>query len=78
MLICLAIAGDLGVYIAMHDASFDSFDPLRPATLLPIIADRFCERHPQACEVLRDLADKFAAPYREPPRPERPTRLLPE
>jgi len=78
VVICLAIAGDLGVYIAMDDASFEAFDPLRPATLLPIVANRFCEHHPQACDTLRDLADKFVAPYRERPRPESPTDLLPE
>jgi hypothetical protein len=78
VLICLAIAGDLGVYIAMDDASFESFDPLRPATLLPIVANRFCEHRPLVCEVLRDLADTLAAPYRERPRPESPTDLLPE
>jgi hypothetical protein len=70
VVICLAIAGDLGVYIAMDDASFESFDPLRPATLLPIVANRFCEHRPRACDVLRDLADTLVAPYRERP----PTR----
>jgi hypothetical protein len=78
VLICLAIAGDLGVYIAMHNDSFESFDPLRPATLIPIVANRFCKHHPQACDVLRDLADTLVAPYRERPRPESPTDLLPE
>lgn len=78
LVICLAIAGDLGVYIALDDASFESFDPLRPATLLPIVANRFCEHHPQACEVLRDLVDTLVAPHRERPRLESPAALLPE
>jgi hypothetical protein len=78
VVICFAIAGDLGVYIAMDDASFESFDPLRPATLLPIVAKHFCEHRPQVCEVLRDLADTLAAPYRGRPRRESPTDLLPE
>ena len=78
VVICLAIAGELGVYLAMEDASLEAFDPLRPATLLPIVADRFCAHRPPVCEVLRDLADTLAAPYRGRPRPESPTDLLPE
>lgn len=77
-LICLGLLCDLGVYIATSDDSFDSFDPLRPATILPIIADRFRNLRDQVGEVLRDLVEGFSAPYRERMHRDLPTEPLPQ
>jgi len=78
LLICLGIVFDLSVYIATSDNSFESFDPLHPATLLPIVARRFRELHSQVREVLRDLVDESTAPYREQLTRSIPTDPLPE
>ncbi len=78
LLICLGIAFDLGVYLAASDDLFESFDPLHPATLLPIVANRFRELQPQVREVLRNLLDELAAPYREQLKRRIPTDPLPE
>jgi hypothetical protein len=66
LLICLGIAFDLGVYVATSDDSFGSFDPLRPATLLPIVASRLDALKFQLRELdVQAFLDEFAAPYRE-------------
>ena len=78
LLICLGLICDLGLYIAMSDDSFESFDPLHPATILPIIANRFRDLRDQVGEVLRDLVDGFAGPYRERMHRDLPTEPLPQ
>jgi len=66
LLICLGIAFDLGVYVATSDDSFGSFDPLRPATLLPIVASRLDALKFQLRELdVQAFLDEFAAAYRE-------------
>lgn len=78
LLICLGLIFDLGLYIASSDDSFGSFDPLRPSTLLPIIANRFRELHAQAGDALRGLVDDFTAPFRERVRRHFPAEPLPQ
>lgn len=78
ILICvlgLAVALDLAVFVAASDNAFESFDPFRPATLLPIVAGRFHALESQVRELdVRDLLGVLAAPYREPIRHESPTQ----
>jgi hypothetical protein len=76
LLICLGIAFDLSVYIATSDDAFDAFDPLHPATLLPILANRYRELHSQGRGWLRNLVDEFTAPFRERLRHEKPKESL--
>lgn len=78
LLICLAVAFDLGVYIAMSDDTFESFDPLQPATILPIAADRLREIRAQAREVLREIVKELAVPYRDLLPRRLPTEPLPQ
>lgn len=78
LVICLAIVFNLGVYIATSDESFATFDPLQPATILPIAADRFREIRAQAREMLRDLAEEIVAPYRELLQRRLPTEPSPQ
>ena len=61
----LAIACDLTVFIASSDDALETFDPLRPATLLPIMADRLHTLRTQVAAFVNDLVEEFAAPYRE-------------
>lgn len=54
-----------------------SFDPHRPAAFLPIAEIRFRELQSALSELVRDLVDEFAAPYREQLRRDGPTPSLP-
>ena len=78
ILVCLlglAIALDLAVFVGASDDAFDSFDPVHPATLLPIVASRLHALTSQVRELdVRELLDALAAPYREPIRHESPTQ----
>jgi len=76
ILVCLlglALAFDLVVYVASSDDSLESFDLLRPATLLPIVAGRLqvLKSQVRALDV-HDFFDALAAPYREQDRHEDP------
>jgi hypothetical protein len=61
----LAIVLDLAVLVATSDDMLESFDPLHPASLVPIVADRVHNLSAAAGELVRDLVDWFTAPYRE-------------
>ncbi len=68
ILVCvlgLALTLDLSVLIATSDDSLEAVDLRRPATLLPIVADRMHDVATAAGELMRDLVEWFAAPYRE-------------
>ncbi len=70
-LLGLAIGLDLAVFFAASNDNLESFDPLHPATLLPIVAGRLhaLESHVRELGVY-DLLDALAAPYRhESPTP---------
>lgn len=76
ILICvlgLAIVCDLGVYVATSADAFESFDPLHPATLLPIVLGRLQALRARVGDLVNDLVEEFAAPYRERIRHEYPT-----
>ena len=78
ILVCLlglALAFDLAVFVASSDDSLESFDPLRPATLLPIVAGRLhvLKSQIRALDV-HDFLDMLTAPYRRPNRFENPTQ----
>ncbi len=67
LLVCvlvLALALDLSVLIATSDDSLESIDPLHPATLLPIVANRMHNVGTAAGDLAHDLAIWVAAPYR--------------
>jgi hypothetical protein len=75
----LALAFDLGVFIASSDDAFDSFDPFHPATLLPIVAGRLHEVQLQVRELdVQHLFHLLAAPYRERLHRTLPTEALPQ
>jgi len=82
LLVCLmglALAFDLGVFIASSDDAFDSFDPFHPATVLPIIAGRLHEIQSQVRELdVEHLFAVLAAPYRERIQRTLPTEPLPQ
>jgi len=82
LLVCLmglALAFDLGVFIASSDDAFDSFDPFHPATVLPIIAGRLHEIQSQVRELdVQHLFAVLAAPYRERIQRNLPTETLPQ
>ena len=68
LLVCLlglALAFDLGVFIASSDDAVGTFDPLQPATLLPVIEYGLDALGAQAGEAVNDFVEWFAAPYRE-------------
>jgi hypothetical protein len=69
LLVCLlglAIALDLTVFVAASDHSLASFDPLHPATLLPIVTGRLHALRSQVRELdMREFFDALAAPYRK-------------
>ena len=69
LLVCLlglALAFDLGVFIASSDDAAGTFDPLQPATLLPIMAERLHTLRSQVGELdVRHFLDIFVTPYRE-------------
>jgi len=73
-LVCLAIALDLAVFVAESDDVLESFDPLHPATLLPIVAGRLHALQSQVRELdARPFLDVLAAPSLEQLRHEGPT-----
>jgi hypothetical protein len=73
-LLCLAIALDLAAFVGTSDDVFEPFDPLHPATLLPIVAGRLDAVKSQAGELdVQAFLDELAAPYREQLRHESPT-----
>jgi len=61
----LAITCDLAVLTASSDITLETFDPLHPATLLPIMADGLGALRAQAGEAVNDFVEWFTAPYRE-------------
>jgi hypothetical protein len=63
--LCLAIAADLGVYIATSDDARASFDPRRPATLLSIPANRARALRAQVSEAAKTLVTGFTAPVHD-------------
>jgi hypothetical protein len=63
--VVFAITCDLAVLIAVSDDAFETFDPLHPATLLPIVANGLHALRVQAGEAVNDLVKWFTAPYRE-------------
>lgn len=65
VLICLGLVFDLVVYIATFDKARRSFDPRHPATLLPIIANRYRDLRAQVYEAAKKLMTGFAAPVHE-------------
>ena len=74
-LLSLALAFDLAVFVASSDDALESFDPLQPATLLPIVAGRLHALKSQLRELdVRHFLDVLAAPYREPNRHENPNQ----
>jgi len=77
LLLCLlglAIAVDLGVFIARSDDALASFNPLRPATLVPIVASRLQALRSQVRELdVRDLFDALTGRYTESSRHDGPT-----
>jgi hypothetical protein len=77
IVICLGLVFDLGLYIASSDDAFATFDLRRPATILPIIANRYRELRAQVGDVVRGLVDGFAAPVRERAHRDAPAEALP-
>lgn len=74
-LLCCALALDLALFVSASDDAFESFDPFRPAALLPIVAGRVYTLESQGRALdARDLFDALAAPYREPAQQEIPTQ----
>ena len=65
-LLALAIAFDLAVFLSTYDDSLEPFDPLRPATLFPIVAARVHVLKSQVRELdIRHFVETVAAPYRK-------------
>ena len=76
LLVCLlgfAIAFDLVVFLSTFDDSLEPFDPLHPATLVPIVAARAPARNAAARAEYPPFFDALAAPYRERLQHESPT-----
>ena len=65
LVICLGIIFDLGLYIASSNENFSTFDPLHPATILPIITNRYRALRAQVYEAVERLVTGFAAPVHE-------------
>jgi hypothetical protein len=77
-LLGLAIALDLAAFVGTSDDVFEPFDPLHPATLLPIVAGRLDALKSQVRELdVQAVLDELAAPYRERLRHEGPPESLP-
>jgi hypothetical protein len=61
-LIALGLTCALSVVVTTaDDRELEAFDPFRPATLLPIVANRLHDLRP----LVHDLVDAFTAPYRQ-------------
>jgi len=74
-LFCFALALDLALFVSASDDTVESFDPFRPATLLPIVAGRRHTLESQVCALdARHPFAVLAAPYREPAQQEIPTQ----
>ena len=68
-LLGLALAFDLGVLIATSFDSFGSFDPYRPATLVPLVAGRLHALEAQVRKGdVRAFLDALASGGGEPDR----------
>jgi hypothetical protein len=68
LLVCvvgLAITCDLAVLTASSDITLETFDPLHPATLLPVVVNGLDALRGQVGEAANDLVEWFTAPYRE-------------
>ncbi len=81
LLLCvlgLALTLDLSVLVATSGTMLESFDPRHPATLLPIVADRLHTVSTATGELVRDLVEWFAAPYRERLQRTLPTEPAPQ
>ncbi len=66
ILVCLlglVIAFDLFVLVATTNDAFDSFNPLHPATLLPIAVREMRAVTTATGEFVRDLLAWFATPH---------------
>jgi hypothetical protein len=73
-LLSLCIAFDLAVFIAASDHPLETFDPLHPATLLPLVTSRLDALRAQVRELdVNALFDVLAAPYRKQRQDESPT-----
>ncbi|RPI10795.1 MAG: hypothetical protein EHM71_02610 [Zetaproteobacteria bacterium] len=78
-LIGLALVCELGLFIATFDDGLDSFDPSRPATLLPIISGGLREIRSQVREFdAQHLFEVVTAPYRERLQRTLPAEPLPQ
>lgn len=73
LLLALAIAFDLAIFLAASEEPRGAFDPHHPATLLPIVIDRLHALGGQVREFdAGHFLDVLAAPYRERLRHEGP------
>jgi hypothetical protein len=73
-LLGLSIACDLAMFIASSDDAPESFNPLHPTTLVPIMENRLHTLRCQVAELdMRHFLDVLAAPYRERLEHEGPT-----
>ena len=63
--------------VATRPDPFSSFDPHRPATLLPLAESRLRELRTAVSGMLRNLVDEFTAPFRDGIRHHIPTQPLP-
>lgn len=81
LVVCLVGLG-LGLILfglgATPGDPLSSFDPHRPATLLPVAEHRIRELKSAVIELLGDLVDEFTAPYRERIRRDGLTPALPQ
>ena len=74
-LIGLAITFGLGVLIATSNDSLESFDPHRPATLLPIVASRLHALRSEVSKLrVREFVEATANALRESIQHENPTQ----
>ena len=61
----LALTCDLAVLTASSDITLETFDPLHPATLLPVLGNGLDALGGQVGEAVNEFVEWFAAPYRE-------------
>jgi hypothetical protein len=60
----LALTCDLAVLTASSDIALETFDPLHPATLLPVIVNGLDALRGQVGEAVNEFVEWFTAPYR--------------
>ena len=77
-LLALAVAFELGVFVATSDDSFGSFDPYHPATLFPIVASRMQDLQSHVRLRVGELVEVAIAPYRMQIRHESADRSEPQ